>query len=410
MLKRTTTCTLAALATSSSLVYAQPRTLPEVPESRTLVPYVYGGVEYDSNVFRVSDEQESRAVSGSSSMGDTIGHYGVGFRLNKPISLQTIRLEGAIERVDYNRFSALDHTAGFGLAAWDWEIGRLFDGTLSHRYERGISNFREFQQAARDIREVQVSHFDGGYLFLPDWRLELGGEFRNVNYDQQQFLDRKEGMGYAELQYLTTADSLVGFRFQNTEADLQATNDASGQQLDNDYVERAYSLVVGWQGTGKSYFEGRAGVTNREQDDPDQDDFTGFTGRLTHLWDVTPITSLESAVYREVNALDFQIAGFVVSEGVSFSPRIQITPDTGLSGRVAYAQDNFEGQVRDQSGVIVSDSGRTDDVVSARLAADYQAILDLNILLGVQYQNRDSNQNDNDFNATEIFTEISYGF
>jgi len=398
------------LTTGSGVVYAQPRTVPEVPESRTIVPYVYGGVEYDDNVFRVSDQAEARAVTGSSSMSDTISHYGAGFRLNKPISLQTIRLEGAIERVDYNRFSALDHTAGFGLAAWDWEIGRLLDGTLSHRYERGISNFTEFQQAARDIREVQVSHFDGGYLFLPDWRIELGGEFRDVDYDEQEFLDRQEGMGYAELQYLTTADSLVGFRFQNTEADLQATDDASGQQLDNDYEERQYSVVVGWQGTGKSYFEGRAGLTDREQDDPDQEDFTGFTGRLLHLWDITPITSLESSVFREVNALDFQIAGFVVSEGAALSPRIQVTPDTAVRGRVSYSQDEFEGQVRNQTGTIISDSGRQDDVLTARLAVDYQAILDLNILVGVQYQDRDSNQNDNDFDTTQFLTEISYGF
>lgn len=400
---------LALLALAGKAV-AAPRQLPQIPEGETLYPYVYGGVTYDDNVFRVADQQEAQAQIGTTQMDDTITHYGAGLRIKEPISLQTIRLDAAIEQVNYHEFDNLDHAAGNGLLAWDWEIGRLFDGTLSHSYTRDMSDFTEFRQPIKDMRTSNVTHFDGGYHILPAWRIVLGGENRDIDYEEQNFLDRQEVMGFSELQYATTADSYVGLRAQHTNADLEQTMSSGGMAIDNDYKENEYSLVVGWQGTSKSYLEGRAGYTRRDPDGNTQSDFSGVTARLLHLWQITPITSLETSIYRETNALDYQISSFVISNGVSLKPALQITPATRLYARLAYRQDDFKGEVRDSSGTIISDRGREDDVALARLAMDYGVFTDLNLLLGVEYGNRDSNRSNADYDYTQVLAEVSYGF
>lgn len=402
------TCMVLLSMTSSA--FAAPQHLPKMPEGRTLYPYVFGGMTYDSNVFRVANKREARAQTGSGQMDDFISHYGVGVRVKKPISLQTIRLNAAIERVDYNHFDSLDHPAGNALAAWDWEIGRLFDGTLSHSYVRDISDFNEFRQPVKDTRDVNVTHFDGGYNILPAWRLVAGIEHRNVDYDRQNFLDRDELTGFGEVQYATTANSHVGVRARHTDADLNRSSVVTGSPTDNDYRENEYSLVVGWQGTSKSYLEGHAGYTKRNQDGAGQSDFGGFTARLLYAWRITPITSLKTSVYRDVNALDYQISTFVISNGVSLQPAVQITPDTRIEGRVAYEQDEFKGPVRDTTGVLISDRGREDDLTSARLGVNYTAITDLNLGLAVEYGDRNSNRSDSDYTYTQVLTEISYGF
>lgn len=389
--------------------FAQPQTLPEIPEGDTFTPYVYTGATYDDNIFRVVDEQEAQEVSGDARMSDTVTRYGIGLRMSKPISLQTLRLDAAIERADYNHFDQLDHTAGAGLLAWDWEVGRLMDGTLSHNYTRGISRFTEFQQAVRDIRTVNLSHFSGGMNFLTAWRIELGGEARRVRYDEQTFLDRDEDMGFAQLLYATSVNTRVGLRAQHTDADLEPQPTTAGTPANNDYEENEYSLVVGWEGGAKSYLEARAGYTSRDQEDPAQNDFSGATGQLTHQWEITSITRLRTSIFRNTNALDYQIATFVVSDGATLEPSWQVTPDTRLVTRFGYRRDEFKGPVVTADGT-VTDAGREDKVASAGAAVEYQAITDLLFRLAVDHSDRNSNRDDSDYDYTQVSAELSYAF
>lgn len=306
-----------------------------------MVPYIFGGALYDENIFRVADEEEARVVSGDTRMSDTVYSYGMGFRINKPISLQILRLDAAIEQVNYQNFDNLDHTGGNALLAWDWEIGRVLDGTLSHSYARRLSDFSEFQQATRDIREINRSHFSGGVNLLSAWRLELGGESRQVRYDVQTFLDRDEEMGFAQLMYATSVNTRVGFRMQHTVADLEP-QPATGMAANNDYHENEYSLVVGWEGGANSYLEARAGYTRRDQEEAIQDDLSGATGKLTHQWQMTPIFRLRTSIFRNTNALDYQISTFVVTDGALLEPSWQVLVFLGVpdDGRQAFPVHN----------------------------------------------------------------------
>lgn len=389
---------------------AAPRRLPVVPEGETVEPYVYGGVTYDDNVFLTASPSENFAVAGNTDQSDTIIHYGAGIRARKPVSLQLFRLDAAIEEVNYHVYEQLDHTAADVLGAWDWEVGRILDGTLSHEYTRGISDFTELQQAVKDVRTVNITHLDGSWHLLPQWTLELGGEHRNVDYDEQNFLDREENSVFAEVDYLTSVNTHVGLRYQYTEADLEPTSGLGGVTLINDYEEQSYSLVAGWEIGTVSYLVGRAGYTRREPEGNNASEFSGFTGRVTHQWQITPVTELNTSVYRNTNARDFQIASFVVTEGIALQPIYQVTPATRLLGYFAYESNDFQGAVRDVNGTIISDESREDEVARARATVDYAALTDLHLLLSVEYGNRNSTEADNEYDYTQVLAEVTYAF
>lgn len=401
-------CLVAAAFAAGAV--AKPRTAPAVPEGDTFVPYLYAGALHDDNVFRVADDEEAREVTGGSRMSDTMTTHGLGLRVNKPVSLQTLRLDAAVERANYQHFDNLDHTAGDALAAWDWEVGRAADGTISHEYRRSLSSFTEFQRAERDLRTVNVSHVSGGVNFLTAWRIELGGESRSVRYDEQTFLDRDEEMAFAQLLYATSVNTRVGLRGRFTDADLEPQQTGDPTPTNNDYEEAEYSLVVGWEGTAKSYFEARAGYTRRDQEDPAQSDFSGATGQLVHRWSITPMTTLRTSLYRNTNVLDYRIATFVVTEGASLEPSWQMTPDTRLVARMAYERDDFEGPVVAGDGSQISDAGREDKVASAGAAIEYEAITDLLLRLGVDHGDRNSNRDDSDYEYTQVNAGLSYAF
>lgn len=387
---------------------AAPAHKPEVAEGQTVVPFIYAGAAYEDNLFLVTGPNEAREVTGRSRMSDVITRKGVGLRMKLPISLQTLRLDAAVERVNYQEFDNLDHNEGHAELAWDWEIGRALDGTLSHSYRRDMSSFTEFQRAAADLREIQETRVSGGYDFLGAWRIQLGGGKRDVDYDRQDFLDREEDSVSTELQYATSVNTQVGLRAGYTDADLAPLPSADGP-VNNDYEQRQYRLVMGWEGSAKSYLRASAGYTERERD-AGGSEFTGATGRLTHQWEITPVSRLRTSIYRNVNARDYQIASSVVTTGMSLKPSWQVTPDTTLKSHVRYGRDEFQGPVVNPEGDVVTGDEREDDVLSAGAGVEYAALTDLLLSLGVAYRERDSNRQASDYDNTRVNAELTYAF
>lgn len=387
---------------------AAPLYKPQVEEGEIFVPYVYGGITYNDNVFLLSGPGEAREVTGGTKKSDTILREGVGLLMKLPISLQTLRFDGAIANVDYHHFDDLDHTEGHARLGLDWQVGRVLDGKLSHSYRRDASSFSEFQQPITDLRDIHVTQASGNFKFLQAWRLELGGAHRKVDYDHQNYLDRKQHSVYTGLHYATSVNTQVGVRVRYTDADLAPLPSANGP-LNMDYEQLQYRLLFGWEGTRTSYFQVGAGYTRRKRKDG-QSEQGGFTGRLTYRWDMTPITRLTTSIYRNYNALDYQISSFVVADGIVLKPSWQVTTNTRLISHVRYEHDEFQGPLVDANGNVVNANGREDNVLSTGLTIQYAATDNLMLSLGADYRHRNSNRQDADYDDTTVFTGLTYAF
>lgn len=282
-------------------------------------PYAYVRVVNDSNVLRVSGDQEARALLVSTSRNDTIGYFGAGFESDLKLSRQHLLFDGEIERADYDSFDELDHTRTKGRAAWAWQAGNLWSGELGTLYEKRLRTFTQSGIPEKDMRTEKIGYLNGGYQIHPDWRMSAGMKYSDVSYQERQRLDRDSTAGTFAVVYRNTLNTRVGMRVKYTDYDLR-DDSINGISISNDYTETEISGLFYWEVTGKSNLEANLGYTDQSYDDLDERDFQGTTGRLTYDWNVTGKTELECSAWRETPSFNDEITTYVLTKGASISP------------------------------------------------------------------------------------------
>lgn len=396
---------LCVLLVGGREAMAAPLSKPEVTPGDTFQPYVYTSLLYDSNLLRFADETEAQEAINQDQAEELITRAGMGLLMEVPLSLQVLRADVWLEAVNYQEFDDLNHFAGGGRLAWDWELGRRWNGRIDAGYQQGISQFRELQTLEKDIRQVSSAHADAAYSLLPDWQVMVGTSTREVRYDFRDFLDRRVTDLFTELRYFTARRTRVGIRAQTTRGDLDQRQQFDNQSVDNDYKQQKYSLVLGWEASADAYFIGHLGYARRDHEEIPARDFDGFTTRMEHRWRLTPATGVHWTIFREPLSLDDQIATFAVSRGGSVSPYWSPTSWWRLSMLAGYENNRYEGL----DGIATAESAREDDLWRGRISTEYRFIRGLALQVGVEVGERNSTIAENDFEYEMVFGELRYG-
>ncbi|WP_198007277.1 outer membrane beta-barrel protein [Nitrococcus mobilis] len=399
---------IAAIVVSCGARAAPLTPTPPRPEGKTLGAYVYGGGIYNSNPFLISNDTVARNRLGTTDTGDFITRAGGGLQMTWPIGLQMLHFDGWIERNKYQNFTSLDHTAFDANLGWDWEIGRLWSGTVETGYSRGIASFQEFRALDKNVTTRQVTSADAGLRFLPDWEWVLGAHRRSTSFDKRSDLDRVESTGFTEVHYNSAVNTRMGLRAEITRGDLNRDERlADGTVLGNDYIETQYSVVLGVEGSEElSYLTGRFGFTQRKFDDRPERDFSGPTAHLSYLWKVTANTGLRLSAWRELQAQNNEIANYLISQGYSLEPIWQATVKIRVRGHYSFQNRDYQG--RETPGNL--NAGREDDLHTIGLGIDYQALPNLYLSLEAKHQSRDSNREIRNFDYEQISAGVTYEF
>jgi len=370
-------------------------------------PYAYTRVTNDSNVFRLSGNEEARTLLGSTSKNDTIGYLGGGFESDLKLSRQHLLLDAEVERAEYNSFDELDHTRTKGRAAWAWQAGNLWSGEIGTRYTRRLRTFTQNSTPEKDMRTEKVGYLSGGYQIHPDWRLSAEVDYADVSYQERERLDRDSTAGKLEVKYRNTLNTRVGLRIKYTDNDLR-DDSLNNVSISNDYTESEISGLFYWEVTGKSDLEARLGYTNQNYDDLDERDFQGTTGRLTYDWYVTGKTTLEFSAWRETSTFNQEISTYVLTKGARISPSWSATSKITVTGTVAYYNDDFKGE--NDIRVALGGQRRDDDTLLYRLDVRWIPRSYLTLTAGYRKEDRDSSIDSNDFDDDQYTASVRFLF
>ncbi len=357
----------------------------------------------DSNLFRFADASEAQAAIGSTDMKESYYTIGAGLEAKVPVSRQSFFVDADVETFRYDRFSNLDYTAVSGKAGWDWVAGSQWSGQLLYRRNERLIRFLESTSVVKDIRVVDDVGVRGAYRLHPDWTLGGGLKRYSRRHDIQTRFSFDEKMGFVEVLYDTDSRTRVGLRQSVVKGTFEEQELVGTTLVDNDYTQRASSVLLYWEGSKKSRFNGWFGLTRRDHDQFPERDFDGVTWRANYHWLPTAKLTLNLGLWQQTETPE-ERTSFVETFGFEANSAWRLSAK--LSFRLGYQRrdEDFKGRV------LVSGDIRQDTLTRWTLGAHYRLREKWIFSLDYMDLTRESNVPASQFDARRVTLRVRMVF
>jgi exopolysaccharide biosynthesis operon protein EpsL len=314
-------------------------------ESQPLQLKLYGGLSYDSNLFRLSDEADAQAAIGSSDKSDMIYQLGAGAQYEIRKSRQKFIAQANFTEYRFQRFDNLNNTSNALLGEWQWQVGNDWNGDLGFAHRRYLESFAEFQQNLRDMVNHDRLYGSANYFVYSRLKLTLAADWNDTDHGEpsRDSLDSKINNTILTVNWVTPAENTVGAQFRNAKARYPNSALVGTSLVENDYTEREYSAVTYWRITGASELRARLGHTERTFDQAPNRDYSAPTWRLNYIWRPTGKTAVDFSTWRELSDFQNLSANYVRVTGISIIPTWSLAPKLALRGKILHETLDYLG-------------------------------------------------------------------
>jgi hypothetical protein len=360
--------------------------------------FAYGGLMHDSNPFRRETGEQS----------DIAARLGAGGRASgRLIGRQGYTLEGYGEYWDYDRFSAIDHFAYGVRGDLDWEIGNDVTGDLSYERVRRHADLGEFRREVRAMIIEERYLLDGGWRFLPNWRISGGVERNVAERDAEGARDSDFNTARARLVYGTPLGNSVGFEVRGTRGDARFIDEELGIDLSDEFDEREAAVTFTYGLGAQLRTFGRVGRTEREYDDLQDRNFDDGTWRAQVDWLPTTKVTFSFETYRDLDSTLDALATHVVRRGQAFGLAYALTYKAVLTARFTNERRQYAG---DAIAIVAGLPPRDDTVRVWSFGAGWEPQRRWHVGLGVDFGERDSNLIGGGYEYTQVMGNVRWTF
>lgn len=357
----------------------------------TFRPYVRADYAYDSNLFRLENDAQARALLGTSDKSETYRTLAAGLDVDWRIRRQVLKARVEANQRRFDTYKQQDFNGYNGLLQWDWLVGKYATGNLGLSEVRTQSSFTDLQNPTRNLQTIQQRYAHGGIKLSLPWQLNLGVVHTQAENSAttQQVLNYQENKYNAGLQYQTTKGSTLEFVTQYRQGQYPNRQTVGLAPVGNDYRQYDNGLAGTWAPSVKTQLKGQLNYTRRLYEDVPQRNFSGMTGRATAEWMVTGKTSVDMALYRDIGVVENNTASYSLNQGLVLSADWRPTAKLAFIGRAVRERQTYEGD----PGFVLNDSAtRKDDVTHLQLEAQYKVLRKTRLGLVLQHGERQSNQ------------------
>lgn len=378
-----TMSTLSVLCMCSHLTYAD--------DTDTFMPYVSGAYAYDSNLFRLPNDQAATAILGTADTSDSYTKIAVGIDMNLKISRQTIRAHSEVNQTRFQKYSALDYTGRNSNVSWDWLAGEALTGDLGIIETLTQASYANVKQPIQNLVRTRTTFFNAALGTDSAFQYKLGLERTNIDNEAitQALQDADISFFKLGVEYATKTGSKVELMSRRSHAKYPNRQLVSTAAIDNGYRQWDNGLAGTWMATGKTQVTGVLNHTQRSYQDIPQRDFTGLTGLLSANWAVTDISGLRLSLHRDIGAIDSDTASYAVNRGMTLG--VNWRPSAKLTFNAQFSRDKISYRGEPQVALNLAPV-REDRLTILQASLTYAVLRNTTIGLSVQKGQRESNE------------------
>ena len=363
-------------------------------------------LQYDSNVFRLSDTANAQAVIGSPTRSDTVAITTVGVLLNKPYSLQRFELDVHADYYRYKRFSNLDFSAVNYAAAWRWSLTPALHGNLTADRREFVDNTADVQNQGQVNRRTERTNlFDAEYEIAGGLRA-VGGFFDRRTSNSQPFtFEGNSSVQGAEagVRYVFPSSTSLAYRFKKGTGDYP--DRPASSVFANKFKDREHELRLEWPITGKTAIQARLSHFDRAHENLAARDFSGVIGQLDATWVATGKTRVTFGLGRELGSYQTQTSSYYQGYRVFIAPTWKPSEKTAVRLRYDHGVRDYKGPL---PGFVASN--REDTVNQGLIAFDWEPLRAVKLTLALQRDKRKSTEPGFDYNSHGVSLAAQVSF
>lgn len=377
-------------------------------EGDTFHPFVSYTRYYDSNLFRLADDESTVVLADDVPVqvkGDAASdHYdalSAGLNVDWQPGRQRILASANKNWVRFSRYTFLDYDGSDYRLRWNWRLGNRWSGQVGATETVAQTSFADWY--ALQIANNQLTHknqFAGAdWQFHPRWSVGLAaGETTATNSTGIRApLDYEDQSIAGTVGYTTPKGSKL--RLQVNQVDGEYVNRRV------DYSQTEYNFLGDWNVRGKLIAHAKVGYVRRENETLAHDDFSGVAGRVSADYLVSGKSMLTWAVYRETTNSDDIAASYQLRTGTSLAAAWGITSKVSLRSTASYENRVFRGEL----GVPALERGE-EDTVSGSMSLSYTPLRVATMSVGLQAGRRDADLPLNDYSFRSVFASVRADF
>ncbi len=416
----------AGLIAGLGAVLAMPA---QAHEGDTFRPFVSYGSFFDSNLFRLADNEAPGFTR-----EDRYSVLSAGLNVDWKPGRQQIVANATKTRVRYNRNTIYDSDGSDYQATWNWQLGNRLTGNVGAAESLSQSNFDSVGLVNNEVtRKRRFGRAE--WEFHPRWR--IGGGIQTADYVNSApslvSQDVQQQTQDVTLTYRTPKGSSLRAQVRRVDADYPNPQTLASvcsflffcppfpmiptDVADNSFKQTEYNLLGDWSASGKLKLRGQVGWVNRQYKNnlrgdfngyvPElkpRPDFSGFAGRISADWYATGKTLLSVSGYRELGGAQDINASSMLKTGASVNGVWLIREKWRLNAGLTFENRDFQGDPG------TTQPQRNDDTFSESLSISYMPIQAVSIDLGVSAGRRDSNRSVEDYTFHMLFANIRADF
>jgi len=371
-----------------------------------LKPFASVSESYDSNVFRVTDSSQLRALIGDDRMSDFSTVAEIGTALHYTVSHQAIDLTLKRDFIRFSHYTGEDADRDEVNGKLSLSLLQKWTLTIDGSYTSAPEPRTEFRNPQQNIRTTDGYGFTAGYQPPSGWGVEAGYHRREVDYSLAEYTSSryKADVFDGSLTYQISPATKVYGTYEHEKRTFDEPEAVNGALLKRDNTADSFRVGIQRSVSARTNLAAYLGYLSRRHDEFSARDFDGVVAALQGSYALTYKTQLVATGERLIYEETYPEWIYSVTNSFAIGVNYQMTEK--VKGTLMERLMWKDYQPLPESGAPY----RNDFINETSVGVEWDPINRLSLNVDYSYSSRNSDVAGFDFDDHTVSATVAYRF